>query len=885
MLDEGLSRKVTLVSAPAGYGKTTLVASWARQLADPSQAGVSEARRRCGWLSLDESDNDPARFLAYLVGALQRADERIGASVPAVKPTPGAFATLQGILNELINDLTGLSPGDSLVALVLDDFHLITRPAIHRALAFLIEHQPAQLHLIIMTREDPPLPIPRLRARQEMAEIRQADLRFTSKETAVLLNEVMGLTLIPAQVEALEARTEGWAAGLHLAALSLHGQPDVDHFVRSFTGSNRYILDYLIEEVFRRQSSALQTFLLHTSILDRLCAPLCAAVLGAPPNLPESLSGSTDHQILPDANPQSTLEHLQRTNLFIMPLDETREWFRYHHLFADLLRQRLRHQQHDTGILHRRAAQWLAANGYPEEAIGHYLAASAWEPGVALILEQSDTMLRRGENARFLQWVQALPDDIAKGSPQLCLDCSWALALSGQVDEAAAYLQVAEAAAQQEPALYGSVLSAQIHLARARHDLPQTISLSRRALALIPAEDHGARSALSLNLGIAHWHLGDPAEAAEAFAEASRLAQIVANHHVDLLANGFLGLARAAGGQLGLAADQLREALNWGAAYPASSLLHMAQAAIHYERNQLEEAGTLLEQSVRQARRSGNSELESSAHRLNAMVKQAQGRSGAARAALDQAIQVAGETASPFIQARNADAAVCIALAQGDVTGAEQWTEKVSVPAAWSPLYPLLFLAPVRLHLAMGDRAAARAQLASQYDRAVAGGWLVGQVEVRLLQALAASIKTEALAFLTDALVLSQQESLVRSFLDKGSDLLPLLHMAAARDVVPDFARQLLAEARSAEPKDPMRARSARQLPSDDPLEPLSERELAVLRLLAQGHTNREIAQTLVISVNTVKSHLKSVYGKLGVHNRRQAVAQARVLHLLHPGQ
>ncbi|MCP4427100.1 MAG: hypothetical protein GY803_21650, partial [Chloroflexi bacterium] len=329
---------------------------------------------------------------------------------------------LKTAVTALINEISAIP---NHIILVLDDYHLIKAEAIHDALTFLLEHQPPQLHLAITTREDPPIPLPRWRARGKLTEIREVDLRFTIAETTSLLNNIMGLNLTPEQIKILSSKTEGWISGLQLAALSMRDQSDVDRFVRSFAGSNRFILDYLIEEVFRQQPPDVREFLLQTAVLEQLTAPLCAAVIA---------DGET---AVSDA--QAMLERLEQANLFIIPLDESRQRFRYHHLFADLLRQRLRLEMGDTAVLHQRAAAWHAANSFPRRAVNHYLAAAAWESAAALILVQSGDLQKRGENTTFLRWMQALPDTVIQSNPNLCLQYAWALALSGHPDEADNY--------------------------------------------------------------------------------------------------------------------------------------------------------------------------------------------------------------------------------------------------------------------------------------------------------------------------------------------------------------------------------------------------------------------------------------------------------------
>lgn len=851
-LNNNLHGKLTLISAPAGFGKTTLVSEWASGCEQP-----------VAWLSLDEEDSDAARFITYILAALQTIHTDIGKEILSAFQTP-LPRPMKTAVTSLINEI-GAIPNH--LVLVLDDYHLIQAEAIHKALAFLLERQPPQLHLVITTREDPPIPLARWRARGELSEIREADLRFTTAETAVLLNDGMGLNLTPEQIETLGRKTEGWISGLQLAALSLRSQTDIDHFVDSFAGSNRFILDYLIEEVFRQQPPDVREFLLRTAVLEQLTAALCDAMM------------ADQERVTP--NSQAMLERLEQANLFIIPLDESRQWFRYHHLFADLLRQRLRLDNRDAAVLHQRAGTWHEANGFPRRAVNHYLAAEAWEQAAALIQKQSEVLQKRGENTTFLRWMQALPATVIQAQPDLCLAYAWALALSGRPDEADSFLKLAEQAHRDNPVQYSNVLSAQIHVARMRHDLPQTISLSRRALSLIPVSAHDPRSALSLNLGIAYWQGSQIAEAELAFSEAQELAQLAQNHHVRLLAIGFLGLVQGAQGQLQKAANLLQATLDWGAESPASGMLHLVFGALLYEWNRLDDAETHLQKAIVLAQHSSNIELESSAYRQWALLKQAEGDPAAALAALAQAERAAGDNAPPLTRARNSATAVFIALAQNNLEGAQHRAEQLPPLASASPFYAPLLLAPVRLHLAQGNHTAAAAHLAAEFDKADQSGWRYGQIEIRLLQALAATSPNDALTFLIDALTMAQPEGFRRIFLDKGKRLIPLLHMAASKQVFPVYTRSLLAMFEGAMPTPPVP--SSPDLNTSSLVEAVSEREIEVLHLLADGRTNQEIAQVMFVSVNTVKSHLKSIYGKLGVHNRREAVAQARLQHLITP--
>lgn len=472
--------RLTVVSAGAGCGKTTLVSEWLRN-----------ARLPFAWLNLDDGDNDPARFTAYLIATLQGIDATFGqaaqAALHSLPPsTPEAVAT------SLLNDVASTARP---FVLVLDDYHLIHSLPIHHQLAFLVEHLPEQMHLIVISREDPPLPLARLRVSNQALEIRQGDLMFSVAETADFLRRVMRLDLSSADVATLHRRTEGWVAGLQLAGLSLRDCEDRHHFVQSFAGSHRYVLDYLMEEVLQRQVADVQDFLLRTSVLDRFCAPLC-----------DWIAERNDSARL--------LRDLEQTNLFTVPLDEERHWFRFHHLFADLLRHRLQTSgEHDLEGLHRRASEWYDAKGFDAEAVHHALAARDWGRAAALIGKAYPALLRRGEVATLIGWFRRLPEAVVQASPELCQGYAWPLLLVGQLQAAESLLDLAESQAEEDSRLVGGIAAARAYLARARGDGPRMVALSERALSLLPESDASSRGILAANLGLAYWHGGQLARA------------------------------------------------------------------------------------------------------------------------------------------------------------------------------------------------------------------------------------------------------------------------------------------------------------------------------------------------------------------------------------
>jgi len=466
-----------------------------------------------------------------------------------------------------------------------------------------------------------------------------------------------------------------------------------------------------------------------------------------------------------------------------------------------------------------------------------------------------------------------------QANPALCLTCAWALALSGQEDEAESFLKTIEASAKDNPVLYGNLLTAQIHIARTRHDHHRTIELSQQALSMIPESEIEVRGVLNLNLGLAYWQSGQTIEAQEALGEARYRANQSQNYHVELLASGLLGIIQAALGNLHNAADLLQKTVEWGESYPASALAQMELGMIYYEWNQLEAAGHSLDQGILLAERSGNVEVHGNAYRNLAIFFQAKGEKSEALTALEKAVIIGGESAPPLTKGRNAAAYVKVFLAQGNLDDAQRVAQE-KFPASASFFYPLLHLAPARISLAQGDKALAAVHLEKQFEIAAKASWRYGQIEVRLLQALAAPTSDEAVIFIGDALVMAQSEGFLRIFLDKGEELIPLLHMASSRNIASDYARKLLT-AFGAEPVLEQSQKQKTVSGKNDLIEALSERELSVLQLLSAGKTNQEISGEMFVSVNTIKSHLKNIFSKLGVNNRREAVAQARIRNLL----
>src|SRR5437763_2835590 len=585
-LNEGLYRKLTLISAPAGFGKTTLVSEW-----------LAGGPRPTAWLSLDEGDNDPTRFLMYLVAALQTIAATIGEGVLGALQSPQPPPTVS-ILTALLNDITTIK--DPFV-LVLDDYHVIDAEAIDQALTYLVEHHPPQMHLVIATREDPQLPLARLRARGQLTELRAADLRFTPSEAAGFLNQGMGLNLSAEDITALETRTEGWIAGLQLAAISMQGHQDTTSFIKSFTGSHHFVLDYLVEEVLQQQPESLQTFLLRTSILDRLCGSLCDAVL-----------------LTPSGSGQETLEYIERANLFLVPLDNERRWYRYHQLFAELLRQRLPQSiasspaeaESQVNALHRRASLWYEDQGLSLEAFQYAAAAHDVERAARLVEGDGMPLHFRGAGAPVLNWLESLPRTALDARPSLWVTYASTLLFGGQHTAVEEKLQAAEAALQgTEPDhrttdLVGRIASMRATLAVIQHDVEAIITQSRRALEYLHPDNLPVRTATTWTLGYAYQLQGDRAAASQAYTEVISIGKSFGDSIYTLAATINLGQLREADNQLSLAAESYWRSLQLAGDPPQGMACeaHLGLARICYEWNDLEEASQHGQRSAQLAR-------------------------------------------------------------------------------------------------------------------------------------------------------------------------------------------------------------------------------------------------------------------------------------------
>ena len=850
------------------------------------------------WLSLDEGDNDPTRFLTYLVAALQTIVANIGEGVLGALQSPQPPPT-ESILTALLNEITTIP--DNFI-LVLDDYHVIDSKPIDNALTFLLEHLPPQMHLVIATREDPHLPLARLRARGQLTELRAADLRFTPAEAAEFLNQVMGLNLSAEDIAALETRTEGWIAGLQLAALSMQGHQDTTSFIKSFTGSHHFVLDYLVEEVLHQQSESIQTFLLRTSILDRLCGPLCDAVLGSP-----SASG------------QETLEYLEHANLFIVPLDNERRWYRYHHLFADVLRMHLMAEQPDqVSALHRRASEWYEHNGSTDNAIRHALAAEDFERAATLI-ELAEPEMRRsrqGATVTELGWLKALPDELVHFRPVLSVAYAFALFGSGELGGVEPRLRDAERwldtpadmrARPESPAagmvvvdeeefrrLPGMIALLRAAQALARGDMPEAVKNAQRVLDLAPEDAHLMLGGAASVLGLAAWASGD-LEAARRMT-ADGMANVRRAGYISSAIGGAIVLAdiQIAQGRLHEAMTTYERGLQW-ATEPGAPVLrgaadmYVGMSALHREHNDLKTATQHLLTSQALGELAG---LPQNPYRwcaAMARIREAQGDLDGALDLLDQAERLYDGNFSPNVRPV-ATRKTRVWVAQGRLGEALGWAREqgLSVENELSYLHEFdhITLARVLLARYQSDRADGSISgvvglLERLLKAAEEGGRKGSVIEILVLQAIAYHAQGDlpaALLPLQHALALAEPEGYVRMFLDEGSSMMQLLREASAREIMPDYTDKLLAafeaEKRKSEDKP--------DLPPAQPLiEPLSQRELKILQLIAQGLSNREIGERLFLALDTIKGHNRRIFEKLQVQRRTEAIARARELGLL----
>jgi LuxR family maltose regulon positive regulatory protein len=904
-LDAALQYKLTLISAPAGFGKTTLLSEWVHARDFP-----------VAWISLDEGDNDPERFTRYLIAALQEIAPEVGREAlealhAAQLPLPGYAERvppdgeselerlppwLEMALVGLINELDALS---ETFVLVLDDYHLITAPHVHEALRFYLHHQPSHAHLVVSSRADPPLALSRLRGRGQLNELRAADLRFTQEEAAAFFRQVTGQSVAAQDVAAIGARTEGWAVGLQMAALSMQDQDahDMAGFVDAFTGSHRYVLDYLTDEVLLRQPEHVQRFLLRTSVLDRLTASLCAALFRD--------EGPSDAGLATSHGSQRILEYLDRSNLFVVPLDDLREWYRYHQLFRGLLQRRLdRTDAPLVPLLYRRASTWFEQQGQTVEAVRYAVQAADTERVARLIEHNIPAILDQGELPALARWLNALPQEELCARPWLCVAYAWTLAYAGALDDAESLLHAAEAAASGPssvglPAIDGHLAAIRTYAAWVAGDHLRAVEQGRVALERAQDEGRVVRGFAATALGSALAECGDLLGAEKALTEAIELAG--QNTHVGLLAVAGLSYVLVRQGRLAQAERVCRDALGdmveagsaRAARLPAAGSTMGNLSAVLRERNELGEAARLAEQGMHLGERWGQADTITFCAMQLAEARQAMGDEEGASAALDRARQVARRV-SPWFEAIIDLTQAEFDLSRGDVDAAARWARDAGLDRRdlddLRDYQSCHFSAA--LSLAQGGTERALALLDAMATATEAAGAYGLLISVLALQALALHQQgsdREGLGTLARALRLAEPEGFVRSFVAKGAPMRELLELAQDRQAAPGYVARLLRAFAPWAGQGPVTASVAvGPQHTSSPgqvaarlVEPLSDRELEVLELLAMGMTNREIGERLYIAPGTVKAHTASIYGKLDVHSRMQAVARAHELGIL----
>ncbi len=881
--------KITLVSAPAGFGKTTLVTEWLASLS------ATRVETHVAWISLDEADNDLCIFLTYLVTAIQKCIPAAGEKTQRMIEC-GAVVQAEALLLPLLNDLAGLSTP---FLLVLDDYHAIQQPAIHEAMTFLIEHQPPRMETVITTRQDPLFPLTRWRARALLAEIRLKDLRFTEQEAAEFLNHTIGLNLQAEDVAALENRTEGWIAGLQLAAVSLQQsmqpgdcagcKPD---FIQNFVVNDRFVMDYLVDEALCCQSDEMQNFLLSTSILERFNAELCDAVLAENPGAdsPQARTAS------------ATIEYLDRSNLFLVPLDNRREWYRYHHLFAEMLQYRLHLSKGAACVanLKRRASLWFDEHGFPDEAIRYAQAAGDWQLSTGLIDKYALDVMMRADALTMLRWLRPMPANVILHSPVLCRDYAYALNSTGKLDQSKMYYQLAEQGFMEDPGELGITLAFASYNSCFLGDFSAEIDQAQRALDLLPENNTWLRGVAYVTLGIGYCHRNDPLGCEDAMRKAYSAGQQADSARTCVMALSYLGRMAVLRLDFAQAEAYFKQAISYqvgGRPFSGIDLPLFDLAFLKYEQNDLGQAAAYLEQGLDTNQRSGSIEMRAYGYRIAARLNQLNHNRETARQYLDKALQLGVDyNLSPLSLALNAAWQVEMALWDANLNAAEAAAPYVKNSLG---MYSFTFypeLARVQLLLTRGRKEEALDLLEPALLFTELPGWEYPRLQVRVMQALAASNSDRARIYLREALCLALPAGAMRTFIDLGAPMQWMLDDFRLRieeeklatgnnseGQLSIFINQLL----SAFPQNNQIEPSIQSPIKNQPpaiinlVEPLSEREIEVVRLLAAGLSNLEIAHKLFLSPNTLKAHTQNIYDKLDVHSRVQAVNRARELGYL----
>lgn len=893
-LSAGLHHKLTLISAPAGFGKTTLIGEWLATIQNNNKKTNQTEENEIVWLSLDNGDNDLARFLTYFVTALSRLD---GEETTIGRGALGMLQSTQSlpaesVLTMLINDLATFT---GRVIFVLDDYHLIDSQNVHDILSFFIENMPSQMHLVIITREDPLLPIPRLRARDQLTELRAADLRFTSPEITEFLNRVMGLNLTADDIVALEARTEGWIAGLQLAAISLQGRSNVTQLIKTFSGSHRLVLDYLIEEALNQQPEEIQNFLLQTAILGQLTGSLCDAVTG-------------------HSDGQQTLEMLDRVNLFIVPMDTEREWYRYHHLFADLLLQRLHHSYPEKiPILHRRASEWYVKNGFTDKAIMHSLAAQDFERAVDLVEAAWIPMNTSYRSVTWLGWAKSLPEEFVRSRPMLSSACGWASLDTGDLESAEFHFRNAERwldnagsandqnetqvskpvviDGEERRSLATSIANGRAYLAQALGDVKGTVKYARRASDLLNEDDYFEHGLSDILPGFAYWVDGNLDAAQKAVTDAISNMKMTGKLPFIISFTSYLTDIMIAQGQLRETEREYLQLLEFtaeqgGPEVKETAVLHLGLSELYLEQGNMGAARKHLQRSEELGEQPAFPPWYRHWVFAHFLMMEAQGDLNDVESLLDDTERLYNRHPIPDVRPLKALAAR-IWLLQDHLDKVQSWmrTQELSIDDDLAYIHEFEHITLVRLLIAQyrkfridGYIHDAMRFLGRLLNAAEGGGRTGSMIEILVLQALAYEAQNNlpsALVSLKRALTLAEPECYVQTFVREGAPMGGLLKKIRLDDMrANEYVRKLLACFNDWNTQSPPFEAQPR-------VEPLSERELEILQLIAGGLGNQEIGSQLYLSLNTVKAHTRNIYGKLGVNSRTQAVARARASGIL----
>jgi LuxR family maltose regulon positive regulatory protein len=887
-LNSSVSKKLCLVSAPAGFGKTTLISAWASQLDLP-----------LSWFSLDEGDNETDRFLLHLLSALEAIEPQLQLveSSTALRQAPGA-TPINAILTIVVNELDKLQ---NPLAIVLDDYHLIANKEIDDILGFLLEHSPEGVQIIVASRTTPALPLAKLRSRAQLLEITEKDLCFSKEEVTHFLQDVMGLELSEEDYFALEARTEGWVAGLQLAALSLEGREKPSEFIASLSGSHRYILDYLAEEVFTKLPEVLQMFLLRISPLTRFSGELCDVVVGDLFQRDWEL-GTKSLAETPELRSQAILEFLDDANLFVFPLDHDRKWFRFHRLFSEFLLDRLATQNPDeVPHLHQRAADWLSGRGYIVEAIAHAVSAGNVDQAADLIVGQVKPLLVRGETSTLIRWIEGLPTEILSRRPELDIALAWSVLLGDPVrfvsdvpahlsrlrvslgaDEGVILKKLSESEqGSAERATVGEYILLLAYLSRDQGDLEKTIALFDAALGALAEHDHFIRAFALGGQASSYARAGNLIMAEQLFRQAAESGRKSGSAYAYISPKDWEATVQGLQGRLNQAINTFQTAIEHiselgGEGLPLTGHAYVGLAEILLEKNELDNALAHVSDGIQRGEQVNDADALREGYLIKARILAAMGDERGAESAIETGVEIARRLPDTACFQESQAWAAILRIAEGDIASATNWASSrgLSVPIdrkIVDAAHEIERRAFARLLLAQRKINEAETVLKSLLEWTEKNGLVRTSIEIHTLLALALHAggnREQALRTLARALLMAEPEGFVRTFLDSGHSIAALLQTVAAHGHSPEYAKRLLkAIGEAVSPR--------------SHVEHLTERELDVLRLVADGFTNTAIASELVIAQSTVKTHINRIYSKLGVTQRTAAVAKARKLGLI----